>query len=248
MPRQAGEYSVAARKGRRTFRVSPWLTVLTAVACALFVSLGRWQLDRAEQKRVLFEGFASGAGSVQALPLSFEPVARYQRVSVSGRYDGARQFLLDNMSHDGQPGFQVLTPLVLDDGRVVIVNRGFVAFGTASRNERPPIEVGGGQRRVAGRADSLPRPAVELEAAASAGWPRVVSFPRSADLAAALGATVHPQVLLLDAGEPEGFLRAWTAPGLPPDRHIGYAVQWFGFAAAVAVIWLVLGFRREEVQ
>jgi len=239
---------VVTTPGRRTFKVSPWLTVLTAAACALFISLGRWQLDRAEQKRVLFEGFDSGAGAAQALPPSFEPVERYQRVTVSGRYDAARQFLLDNMSHEGQPGFQVLTPLVLDDGRVVIVNRGFVAFGSASRNDRPPIEVGDGPRRVTGRADSLPRPAVELDPGIQAGWPRVVSFPRSEDLAAALGARVHPQVVLLDAGEPDGFLRAWTAPGLPPDRHVGYAVQWFGFAVTVAVIWLVLGFRREGVK
>jgi len=220
--------------------------LLALAGIALFVSLGRWQLDRAEQKRVLFEGFAAGDAVALGLPDSFEPVERYRRVHARGRYDPSRQFLLDNMTHEGVAGFHVLTPLVLADGRAVLVNRGFLP-SSGRRDELPPLPVGSSDaRQVTGRADFLPRAAVELAAPATSDWPRLVSFPRIVDIRDALGTDVFPQVLLLDADQPDGFLRDWRPPGLHPDQHLGYAVQWFGLAATVLATWALLSFRRKE--
>ena len=44
----------------------------------------------------------------------------------------------------------------------------------------------------------------------------------------------------------DGYVRAWSAPGFPPMRHVGYAVQWFGLAAALLVIYIVTNFRRSN--
>jgi surfeit locus 1 family protein len=217
-------------------------TALSLVGVLLFSMLGRWQLHRADEKRVLFEGFAAGSAAVMELPTGLDPASRYQRVRARGRYDSSRQFLLDNMSHDGVPGYHVLTPLLRANGSVVVVDRGFVP-SSGDRSVLPSVRVSEMPREVTGRADFLPRPAVELAAPPASGWPRLVSFPDTAGLAAALGAAVHPQVLLLDAAEPDGYLRDWQPPGMPPGRHIGYAVQWFGLAAAVLVAWIVLGFQ-----
>jgi cytochrome oxidase assembly protein ShyY1 len=65
-----------------------------------------------------------------------------------------------------------------------------------------------------------------------------------AELAAALGRDLAPRQVLLDSGVPDGYVREWTVPGTTPDRHLGYAVQWFALAALAGAIWLVLGFRR----
>ena len=51
-------------------------------------------------------------------------------------------------------------------------------------------------------------------------------------------------LVLLDAGEPDGYVRNWTAPGFPPMRHIAYAVQWFGLALALIIIYIVTNVRR----
>lgn len=230
-----------ALAGRRFAPALHW-TVLALVGVALFVALGRWQLDRADEKRALFEGFAAGAVEAVALPAGLGTVQRYRRVHARGRYDAGRQFLLDNMTRDGVPGYHVLTPLLRDDGSVLLVNRGFMA-ASGDRAALPALPVEEGPRTVVGRADALPRPAVELEAPPGSGWPRLVSFPTMDELAAALGLRLHPQVLLLDADQPDGFGRDWQPPGMAPDKHIGYAVQWFGLAAAVAVTWLVLSFK-----
>jgi surfeit locus 1 family protein len=226
---------------RRFAPVLHW-TLLAAAAVVLFASLGRWQLGRAEEKRVLFESFAAGSAGFAELPAGLEPVERYRRVRAQGRYDPSRQFLLDNMTHEGVPGYHVLTPLLREDGSVVVVDRGFIPL-TASRDALPDLAVSDAPRALTGRADSPPRPAVELEAPPASGWPRIVSFPRTDELAAALEARVHPQLLLLDAGEPDGFLRDWRPPGMSPEKHVGYAVQWFGLALAVAVTWLVLSLK-----
>ena len=229
----------------RRFAPALHWTLLAALGVALFVSLGRWQLHRAEEKRALFAGFAAGSAAAVMLPENFRPIERYRRVTASGRYDSSRQFLLDNMTRDGVPGFHVLTPLLRYDSRVVLVDRGFVPL-TGSRSDLPDLRVGEGERTVTGRADNLPQAAVTLAAAPATGWPRIVSFPRMPEVAEALSAQVYPQVVLLDADQPDGYLRDWRPPGMAPDRHVAYAVQWFGLAATVLVTWVVLSFKARE--
>lgn len=234
---------------RASRRFAPTLgySLLALAGLALFVSLGRWQLDRAGEKRALIEAFQRGGERLQELPTGLAPVERYQHLRARGRYDPARQFLLDNMTLDGLAGFRVLTPLVLEDGRVLVVDRGFVP-GSGDRSRLPEVAVADSPREVAGRADTLPRPGIELESQPSDGWPRIVSFPRIEEIGAALGETVFPQVLLLDADQPDGYRREWTPAVMGPDRHVGYAVQWFGFAVVTCILWVLLSFRTEESQ
>jgi surfeit locus 1 family protein len=164
-------------------------------------------------------------------------------VALRGRYDPQHQFLLDNRSHESVAGVEVLTPLVLDDGSAVLVNRGWLPYG-ATRRDLPPVTVGGEKRDVVGRVDELPRPGIWLEAPPAAGWPRLVQYPRMDELAAALGRELAPRQVLLDPGVPDGYVRDWAVPGAPSNRHLGYAVQWFALAALAGAIWLVLGFRK----
>lgn len=229
----------------RRFAPALHWTLLAALGVALFVSLGRWQLHRAEEKRALFAGFAAGSGAAVMLPENYRPIERYQRVTASGHYDSSRQFLLDNMTRDGVPGFHVLTPLVQYDSRVVLVDRGFMPLA-GSRSDLPDLRVDERQRTVTGRADNLPQAAVSLAAPPATGWPRIVSFPRMPEVAEALSAQAYPQVVLLDADLPDGYLRDWRPPGMAPDRHVAYAVQWFGLAATVLVTWVVLSFKARE--
>ena len=193
--------------GQRVFAPSWLMTGLTVVLCLLFLSLGRWQWGRAEQKRELWAQFDRGAGEVVALGTrTMTELPRYARVRVEGRWEPRRQFLLDNRTHEGRAGYEVLTPLWLDDGRVVLVNRGWVPFG-GYRDQLPDVSAeladlvaatsGAATARVAvsGRLDELPsaglaggRAAPRLEGP----WPRVTAFPRPAELAASLGLAPPP--------------------------------------------------------
>jgi surfeit locus 1 family protein len=78
-------------------------------------------------------------------------------------------------------------------------------------------------------------------------WPKLTTYPNSDELSAALGRKIEPRVVLLDAAAPHGYVRDWHPPGLSPTRHWSYAVQWWSFAAAAIVIWVVLSVRRGRV-
>ena len=94
------------------------------------------------------------------------------------------------------------------------------------------------------RAEELGYHIVPLEAPEGSGWPRVASFPSMPELERALGRPLYPQIVLLDADQPDGYVREWRPPGLPPERHLGYAVQWYSLATALVVIWIVVNTRR----
>jgi len=236
------EYSPVTN--RRRLRFTPRLipTLATVAAVAAFALLGRWQLDRAEEKRALAAAFAT-AGPAVELPDDSAALPRYQRVTARGRYDAGHQFLLDNRVHDGRAGVQVLTPLVLDGGGAVLVNRGWQPFGR-TRQDLPDVAVPEGPRRVAGKIDELPKAGIRLPAAASGGWPRLVSYPDMTELETLSGSRFHPRVILLDPAEPDGYVRDWRLHGASPDRNLGYAIQWFAFAATAVAIWIALSLRR----
>jgi surfeit locus 1 family protein len=219
------------------------MTLLTLLAVTAFVDLGRWQWHRAQQKRVLATAFTAG----NAVPTELEARAtaalpRYTQVRVHGRYDGTHQFLLDNISHAGKAGYDVLTPMLLADGRTVLVNRGWIPL--RSRRQLPDITLhADGELSAAGKLDDLPVVGIALGHVApspGADWPQLTSFPTMADLSTALGRATEARQLLLNPDEPLGYLRDWHPGGLTAVQHLSYAVQWWSFAALALVLYGVL--------
>ena len=215
----------------------------------MLMSLGRWQLRRADEKRVLFDSFAAGTDATRLIDLGTPRLPRYQHIEASGHYDQARQILIDNMVNAGRAGYFVITPFALTGGGWVLVNRGWVPLG-ASRADRPAIAVAGDTRRVHGRADNLPSPGIQLgtKDRLAPPYPVVAAFPTHAELAQLLGEsswTTATDLVLLDPAEPDGYVRSWAPPGFPPMRHIGYAVQWFALALTLLVIYVVTNLRRD---
>jgi len=243
---------MSLRIGKRSFAPPIWAVGLAALGLAAFVSLGCWQLGRAQQKQALLDAFASGnEDTVDATGVGLDELPRYQRIRLRGAYDATRQILLDNMpSAAGRPGYRVVTPLERADGRGwVLVDRGWVPLG-ATRDVLPDVAVGAEERELSGTLDGLPVPGVRVGPAAApgtVGWPRVLLFPTRADVESALGVEVGSRIILLDAGAPDGFERNWRpALGFGPERHLGYAVQWFAFALVAIVLFVALNLQRAD--
>jgi surfeit locus 1 family protein len=235
--------------GSRTFTPRPFTTGLTLLLMLALVCLGRWQLGRAEQKRALYDAFDKGTDATRVIDWRTPPLPRYQHVEVRGSYDGAHQILIDNMTDAaGHAGYFVVTPLKLLDGGWVLVNRGWVPLG-ASRAVLPRTTVAGDVREVRGRADHLPTPGIRMGTPAKlmGPFPVVANFPTRGDIERLVQKspwTSATDLVLLDADQPDGYLRQWQAPGLPPLRHVAYAVQWFGLALALGVIYIVTNLGR----
>lgn len=222
--------------------------LLCAALVVLFVRLGFWQWHRGTLRQQALEGFAAGSARVIPLTGATDALPLYQRVQVAGHYDGARQFLLDNRSHGGRPGYEVLTPLLRAHGPALLVDRGWVPLG-ASRRDLPAVEVSGEALTLTGRLADLPTPGLALGRAPPSGaWPKLTAFPSMQQLEAAYGAPLETRILLLDAAAGPGYVREWAPPGMSPLRNFSYAVQWWSFALATLVLWAVLALRRRRVR
>jgi surfeit locus 1 family protein len=225
-----------------------WMTILTVVGVLLFAQLGRWQWHRAEEKRALAAAFVAGAAdfSSDLGRRSTAELPRYTQVRVHGQYEPGRQFLLDNMTHAGRAGYQVLTPFRLDDGRLLLVNRGWVPLPGERRDVLPDLSLtDSGVVSIGGRLDTLPVAGLasgQARPSPESPWPKRTSFPSMAQLGLALGQTLEPRQLLLAPGESQGYVRDWqdASAGFPPERHVSYAVQWWGLGALSLFLYLFM--------
>jgi surfeit locus 1 family protein len=231
----------------RTFAPSWPMTLITLVLLTLFIGLGRWQWQRGEAKQAVWAEYERSAAAVPLGSRDFDSFDRFARIALTGEYDPGNQFLLDNRSHNGQSGWEVLTPFELDDGRIILVNRGWIP-SSGYRDRLPyPMLPAGERSSITARIDELPSGGLAMGHAAPGpanAWLKIASFPTHDELAASLGKKIDRRILLLDADAPDGFVREWSPPGMPPSRHFSYAIQWWGFAAVLLVLYFGLNFRK----
>ena len=222
---------------------------VAAVLIAGFAALGFWQLDRARDKAQLFASFDAGVGTkAKAMYDVYRliDVPRYGPVTIEGRYDDRRTFYLDNQTVEGRPGVHVMTPLDTARG-TVIVNRGWIPL--PDRQRLPGIETPTGRVTIFGAVATPPRTGLRLGDAAwpSGGWPKLVTYFDLDQVSAALDRPVVNRVVLLSPESPDGFLRQWRPRVMSPERHRGYAVQWFALAGAVIIVWALMRRRSSSV-
>jgi surfeit locus 1 family protein len=233
----------------RVFAPSWGFTLLTVALCALFLALGRWQWHKGNLRQQEWDRFARGTDMVVPLGARHtSALPRFQRVSVQGTLDGAHQFLLDNRSYNGRPGYEVLTPLIRQEGAPVLIDRGWVPF-LGIRAQVPDIAVPAmGAVQLTGRIAELPSPGLASGRAPPTGsaWPKLTTFPSTFQLSTALGAELEPRVILLDSNSGPGYTRNWQPPGMEPIRHWSYAVQWWAFAVLQLGLWIGLNLRRTS--
>lgn len=209
------------------------------------VAAGNWQHRRMQEKDALRAALeAANAAPPVALPVGAGDwrAWRYRRVVAQGRYAAAEQFLLDNRVHDGRVGYDVVTPLALRDGSWLLVDRGFVPAGR-DRSVLPQAPPPAGDVTVEGRVELPPSGFVFGDAAPSGVlWPRL----DPARFAERTHRAVLPVYLQATGGAlGDGALaRDWAQPDLGSERHLGYMVQWYTFAALAAGLWLFFTLRR----
>ncbi|MGW4045862.1 SURF1 family cytochrome oxidase biogenesis protein [Streptomyces sp. NPDC004721] len=231
--------------------------ILTIVAIALIptmIRLGFWQLHRHEHKVALNQVIAE---SLAARPVPAESLTSpgatvkhadlYRRVTAKGHFDTAAEEVVRRRTNDnGDVGYHVLTPFVLEDGRILLVNRGWVP-ADASQTTFPTIPAPArGEITVTGRL-------MPDETTAASGIKDVKGLPdrqvmliSSTQQAERLGKQVLGGYVQLTSPAPQG-----GSPQLLPDPehgdigpHLAYAIQWWLFTAGVPVGWVVL-LRRE---
>lgn len=214
-------------------------TLAMVVGVIVFVAAGNWQRGRMEQKEAMRAQYdAAAAERPIALPAGAPDWAalRYRPVEVRGAYDAGRQILIDNRVRDGRVGYHVVTPLALDDGRAVLVDRGWIAAG-ATRNELPLAPPPVGPVTVRGRIALPPSGYLEMRREAPNGpvWQNL----DPSRFGAATGLRVIDAVVeqAADGAPADGLVRAWPAPDFGIEKHRIYMMQWYLFAALAVGLW-----------
>jgi surfeit locus 1 family protein len=217
------------------------LSHLFAVAVVVtFVLLGVWQLDRHDQRgerNATVEARADlpavGVGDALA-ELDDPDQLRFRTVTATGSY-GDRDLLVDNRSKDGLPGAWVLTALQLDDGTTLVVNRGF-QFNDDGTVEPAPAPTG--DVSVEGTVTPWEDDGCGVRTD-DGGSPVGMACLRRSAAEEAFGSEVLPIVVQSQVSEPPGsdLLAPVPAPELDAGPHRSYAVQWFIFAAIVAIVY-----------
>lgn len=255
----------AMRIGSRQFSPSLWATTLYVAVLAAMLWLGNWQLERAALK-VSLQQAAAAASDAQAVPLAevddwATASEIYRRVSLTGRFDGKRQFLWDNRTYKGRAGFEVIVPFQVEDGSWVLVNRGWIAPGV-SRSQLPevalPVPETGQNVSIEG---FLSRPSKGFASgdAVSAvnSWPRVLQYLDYDALALALGAPVVPALvqaqsvsadgldIVVPTSRPEWLIANWQPAASGPAKHYSYAFQWFAMSMALSILFVIVNTRKS---
>jgi surfeit locus 1 family protein len=230
----------------RQFKPSLSVTIATAVFCAVTISAGFWQLDRAAQKRERHLAIESAKEAVR-IDLNQEVIGNsaisWQSVRVSGEYLAAETVFIDNRVFLGKPGYHVVTPLrIIDSRRVVLVNRGWLA-GSPARDEPRVSTTPTGVVGVEGLLTLATERAFELgtfEPNARV-WPNL-TLER---FAKGRGIAVEPYLVLQTNDAQDGLVRAWEMPASGAEKNQIYAVQWFSFAALAIILYIALNLRRN---
>jgi surfeit locus 1 family protein len=220
-----------------------------AAAIALTVSLGNWQLRRADEKLALQAAWdrAEQAAPVAVAGGDFAAVAGRLplRVRLRGRFVHGAEVWLENRQMDGQAGLMLVAPLRLADGAVVLVNRGFARRDPRDRARLPEVVRPEGEVEVEGLA--VPHAARVLQlgenAPAGDGGPAVWQNLDYEAFERATGLAVARWVVQQTGGAGDGLLRNWPRLAAGVDRHHGYALQWFALAALIGGLTAFFGLR-----
>ncbi len=232
------------RKG--ALRALAWPSAFAAAGLVLLVGLGVWQLQRLGWKEGLIRAATERAGQPPA-PVPVEAdwprldpnEAEYRRVRLEGRFrheDEALVFtdLADPKGPSGGVGSWVMTPLTLDDGSVVLINRGFVPANRADPSRRAEGQVGG-EVEIVGlmRWSEARNPFTPADDPAKGAW-----YTRDTRaIGRAKGLTrVAPFYIDAEASAPGGLPQGGETRLAFPNRHLEYALTWFGLAGALAVV------------
>lgn len=233
----------------RAFSFNWKVTVFSVLSFSGFITLGFWQLEREVEKRELL------AQNVQRLTLTPLEAANLPKegdleglpVRLVGAYYQPI-LLLDNKVLKGQVGFEAHQLFRDNTGLFFLVNRGFAPMG---RTREDPLNLPQVHAKPADIRGRIYQPQSEILLLADqdqmlADFPVIVQRIDVEKMAAALSEQVYPLVIRLEAGQVGALPRYWPSTVMSPEKHKGYAIQWFSMALAVLIAWLFFSFSKDS--
>ena len=231
-----------------------WIATALAVLvlAGVCVQLGRWQFHRLDERKARNEVTRT---NLAAAPAPIDQIVgqdgvvgdqhAWRTAVVTGRYDASKQIVLRYRNVDDSPGFEIVTPLMLPDGKAVLVDRGFLPRQGAELAPLKIPAVPAGEVTITGRLQRSERGGHTSGGTPDDGTARLINGP---DFAKALSLDLYDGYLTIDKQEPanDPAFGAFPGPEIDDGPHFFYGLQWF-FFALLALGGLVY-FSRQEVR
>lgn len=223
-------------------------TLISLVAFVILLCLGFWQLDRAEQKRLRLQQIEQRKQQQDinlADILSLRGDIRDYPVTTSGHFDLSHYFLIDNRVEQGRTGYHVVGILNTNSGNVA-VNLGWLP-ANGNRDSLPEFQLPKGLQKVNGIV-ALPslNPMISETVKSATHWPVRIQQLDLTVMQNLSAVTLLPMVILATPDSTQPLIRKWQAVVMPAEKHIAYAIQWFGLAIALVVVFVVALMRKNR--
>lgn len=221
--------------------------VLISLTVFGLLSLGFWQLDRADEKR----GIESAIVLAQSNPAQLVEAddihtKEHYRVLLNGYFDTNKQFIYDNQIVKGNAGYYVLTPFVLNVETAILVNRGFVPW-YGKRGELVDIEIDSNLSTIEVGLIK-PKQRIELKPQEiDTTFPILIQSLDLDQLSQLSNYKIIPMLAQLDVKASNGFFRQWKPFYGSVDKHLGYALQWFLMALVLSIIAIRLLIKNSRI-
>lgn len=239
---------------RFKFEIHWRITFLSVLFFPLLLSLGFWQIDRAQQKQNILDDWHKQQQlppldlNSMAWPIDFHSTVK-RKIKAKGRFQEKKYWLLEAKLYRGKVGYHVVMPFIIDvvdtlDGndtnteRVILINRGWVA-GSAYREELPEFATPVQRIEVIG---NLIKPTtssfVDEVGGDRAIWPYRLLQIDIPMMSKQSGFQLAPLIIQIDPDNMAALAVSWPKINVTPAKHTGYAVQWFAMAGTLCLLWL----------
>lgn len=241
-------------------KINGFVFLFSLLVFTLLIKLGFWQLDRADQKDLRLDkmqfyqqqatlnlddilNLLAQKGSEKVGDEEFNDLP----VRLSGIFDNKHKFLLDNQVHKGNQGYRVIQ-LFRDEisDVTVLVNLGWV-HGGIDRSFIPEIADIKGQIEFSGKIRVMESSMVlEDEILQSSSWPQRIQVIDINKISRLLAQPLLPFVVYVDNDDSLGYIKEWVPIVMPPEKHRGYAFQWFSLALAWFILMLSASYKSAS--
>jgi surfeit locus 1 family protein len=207
--------------------------------------LGVWQIERGQAKSKILSAYEK-AGDELPNKLSSRSF-KWQRVVTKGYFDANNQVLLDNVINKGIAGYKVLTPLISEDTKkLLLVDRGWLPAGN-DRGKLPKLDISKDEVKIFGTLESPELGFVLSENLITNSSPKVSQTKNIEVLQTAFNQELFPFILVAEPTLKDSLEYIKITPtNMTPAKHYGYAIQWFTMFLAICFMYLWIGSKNEK--
>lgn len=242
------EYSI----GRYQIRINVWLFIVFLIFQTLLNELGFWQLERAKEKQIRLQQLGLGSKQINddLTQISEAQLNQFQRVSLTAEVLNEPPIFLDNQTHNKAPGYHVIQVVKdIASNKFVLVNRGW-QFSGKDRKQLPEMEPLNTEWQIEGRLypiSAAENVVVRGEVEHLKAGTRIPGLSLSilAELEAKLRIPLEQYIVRLDVNAPNALEVNWKWTNMPVEKHLAYAVQWFGLALTLLIVSLIVAVKRR---